>query len=72
MKISIVSENGEIRIETIVNKEWLDECVFDVETAEYLIEITQTLDDMFVSNAMNGYGENCREDFKNAVIEIYK
>ncbi len=71
MNITITSANGDIRIEETIEENAIFQPNFTVETPDYLIEVSNT-GDYFVSNAMNGYGQNCREDFKDAVIEIYK
>lgn len=70
-RISIISANGQIRIEADLPQETVDQPVFQFETTDYQIEATQTGDAIYVSNALNGYGQNCREDFKDALIEIY-
>lgn len=68
--ISIISTSGEIHIEADLTDEQHDSGAFTICTNDYMIEVTNT-DEMVVSNAMDGYGRNCKSDFKDALIEVF-
>ena len=70
MKIEITSANGNIKIEEAIPDNAIFLPQFEFETTEYLIQVSNN-GDFYVSNAMNGYGQNCREDFKDATVNIY-
>jgi len=69
MKVTIANIDGvifEVQTQNPVN----EMPVFEVETDEYLFEITNDNGKLYVSNAMNGYGHNVRNEFTEAVVEL--
>lgn len=70
MNIKIMSLDCRISIVETIHDGAIFQPVITVETSDYMIEIKNN-GEYYVSNAMNGYGYNCREDFKDAIIEIY-
>jgi len=66
VKIQIITET--VTVEGSVTREQADSEQFTFETPDYMIEITQTENGTWVSNAMDGHGRNQREFFKNSVV----
>lgn len=42
----------------------------DFDFDECKVEVTRTPNGLKVTNAMNGWGHNCKKDFENAKIKI--
>lgn len=67
---SIIIEVNNLLIKTDADK--LNSGVFTIEEGcDYLIEFINDNGSLHVSNAMNGYGQNCREDFAGKEVIIY-
>lgn len=46
---------------------------FDVDfNGNYLVQVSKTKNGFEVTNAMNGWGVNCKEEFENVTVSVYK
>jgi hypothetical protein len=59
-----------IYVEAKVENGDFEKDVFTVQNEDYLIEITRDTTELKVTNAMDGYGYNCRDTFKDAIIIV--
>ena len=72
MIIKIETPNKAISILAEITEDQYECGVFEVETPDYLLQITSTPNTIRITNAMNGWGHNCRDDFRDAEITAYK
>lgn len=69
--IEIKSKDGEILLAETIEEETANSLVFDVQSSDYMVEVTLDWPKLRVTNAVNGYGNNCRELFEDAIVDIY-
>lgn len=69
MKVTITNVDGVV-FEAMLQNPIATEPVFEVETDDYLFEITNDNGRLYVSNGINGYGHNVRNEFSEAVVEV--
>lgn len=67
---SIIIEVNDLLIKTDAAK--LDEPMFTIENTDYMIELVNDNGTLHVSNAMDGYGHNCRDNFEGKEVTIYR
>lgn len=68
---SIIIEVNDLLIKTDADK--LNEPVFTIDDHfDYLLEFINDNGTLHVSNAMDGYGHNCREQFVGKEVTIYR
>lgn len=69
MKVTITNVDGTVYEVTLQNP--VNNCpVFEVETDDYLFEITNNGHSCRVSNAIDGYGHNVRNEFSEATVTL--
>ncbi len=58
---------------TEITKEEMTGQVFDIDFGGHLkVQITKTENGFKVTNAMNGYGQNCKKEYENKEVHFYE
>ena len=74
MKIEIIDRTGDISIYEDLKESYYyeNEVQFNVISPDYILEVTKSNDEIYeVTNAVDGWGNNCKDTFRNASITIY-
>ena len=69
--IEIKSKDGEILLAESIGEMDTDNDIFEVSSSDFLVESSHDGLKLKVTNAVNGWGNNCRELFEGAKIDIY-
>lgn len=69
--IEIKSKSGEVLLAEPIEIDTYNQDKFTVESSDYMVELTLDGLKLKVTNAMNGYGHNCRHEFEDATVDIY-
>lgn len=72
MKIEIIDRHDEISIcETLLESDYEKE-VFNVISSDYMLEITKSDAIIYeVTNAVDGWGNNCKDKFRGSSVTIF-
>lgn len=73
MKIEIIDRHDEISVNSDLSETEYNKNTFTVICPDYMIEVTKSDDNIYeVTNAVDGWGNNCKDTFRGASITIYK
>jgi len=69
--IEVKSSTGEILFAQEITNEELELDLFDIRDSDYMIQIAKEGLKLKVTNAVDGWGRNCRDLFEGATIDVY-